>query len=345
MQLRMKAVLVSMFFAFVSCAYMAAQGDGGYHQIHQYKPGGEGGWDYLNMDASSRRLYISRGNHVQVLNIDSGKLEGDITGLQGVHGIALDKANNKGFISDGRDNSVVVFDLKTLKQTGKVQAGTNPDAILFDPATSRVFAFNGRSSNATVINSKDNSVAGTIDLGGRPEFGVSDGKGKVFVNLEDKSALVQLDPKEMKVVNTWPLAPGEGPSGLSIDADHEVLFSGCSDSQKMVIVDGNSGKVLASPSIGKGEDATAFDKGAQQAYSSNGEGSITVIKEDSPTSFNVVATVPTKRSARTMAVDEKTHNLITVAADFEPAPAQQPGQPRQRPKMIPDSFVVLVYGK
>jgi hypothetical protein len=315
-----------------------------YHQVHEYKPGGDTGWDYLNMDAASRRLYISRGNHVQVMNIDTGKLEGDITGLQGVHGIALDKADGKGFISDGRDNSVVVFDIKSIKQTGKVQAGTNPDAILFDPFSKRVFAFNGRSGNATAIDAKDNKVAATIDLGGKPEFAVSDGKGKVFVNLEDKSELVQIDPKALKVVNTWPLAPCESPSGLAIDTDHERLFSGC-ENETMAIVDGNSGKVIATEKIGKGVDATAFDKGVSQAYSSNGEGNITVVKEQSPDSFSVVETVPTKRSARTMAVDEKTHDLITVGADFEKAPEQAPGQPRQRPKMVPGSFVVLVYGK
>ncbi|HET9742725.1 MAG TPA: YncE family protein [Terriglobales bacterium] len=322
----------------------AGASDNGYHEVHQYKIGGEGGWDYINMDGPSRRLYISRGTHMQVLNIDTGKIEGDITGLKGIHGIALDKADHKGFISDGRDNSVVVFDLKKIKQTGKVPAGTNPDAIIFDPYSKRVFAFNGRSGNATAIDAKDNKVAGTIDLGGKPEFAASDGKGKVFVNLEDKSELVQIDPKALKVVNTWPLAPGESPNGLSIDADHDVLFSGCHN-EMMAIVDGNSGKVITTQKIGRGVDATAFDKGVQQAYSSNGEGNITVIKENSPTDFSEVATVPTKRGARTMSVDEKTHNLVTVTADFEPAPEPAPGQQRQRPKMVPDSFVVLVYGK
>jgi len=337
-------MICSLFFAVMSCAYLMAQGDGGYHLLHEYKLGGDTGWDYLTMDAASRRLYVTRGTHVQVVNIDSGKVEGDITDLKGVHGVALDKANNKGFISDGRDNSVVVFDLKSLKQTGKVAAGTNPDAILFDPYSKRVFAFNGRSNNATAIDSKNNNVAGSIDLGGKPEFAATDGKGKIFVNLEDKSALVEIDSKELKVMDTWPLAPAEGPSGLAIDADREVLFSGC-DNQKMAIVDGNTGKVITTVPIGKGVDATAFDKSVKQAYSSNGEGNITVAKEDSPTSFSVAATVPTKRGARTMTVDEKTHDLITVTADFEPAPAAVPGQPRQRPKMIPDSFVVLVYGK
>jgi YVTN family beta-propeller protein len=345
--MRIKATICSLFMMTFGCGYLLAQDAqaAGYHLLHEYKLAGDTGWDYLTMDASSRRLYISRGTHVQVLNIDNGKLEGDIPDLKGVHGIALDKAANKGYISDGRDNSVVVFDLKTLKQTGKVQAGTNPDAILFDPATKRIFAFNGRSGNATVIESKDNSVAGTIDLGGKPEFGVSDGKGKVFVNLEDKSSLVEIDAKELKVLNTWPLAPGEGPSGLAIDADHEVLFSGC-DNEKMAIVDGNSGKVLTTETIGKGVDATAFDKSAKQAYSSNGQsGDITVIKENSPTSFAVAANVPTKPRARTMTVDEKTHNLITVTAEFEKATEPAAGQPRQRPKMIPDTFEVLVYGK
>ena len=333
-----------LFFAVMGSAYLMAQGDGGYHLVHQYKLAGDTGWDYILMDSATRRLYVTRGTHVQVVNIDSGNVEGDITDLKGVHGVALDKANNKGFISDGRDNSVVVFDLKSLKQTGKVQAGTNPDAILFDPYSKRVFAFNGRSNNATAIDAKDDKVVGTIDLGGKPEFAATDGKGKVFVNLEDKSSVVEIDPKEMKVVNTWPLAPGEGPSGLAIDADNGVLFAGC-DNQKMAVVDGNSGKVMNTVPIGKGVDATAFDKGVKQAYSSNGEGNITVVKEDSPTSFSVAATVPTKRGARTMTVDEKTHNLITITADFEKPAEPAPGQPRQRPKMIPDSFVVLVYGK
>jgi len=347
MKLRTKLVFALVTLA-LTCGLVLAQAQGsaaGYHLLHEFKPGGDGGWDYLTMDAASRRLYISRGTHFQILNIDSGKLEGDIPDLKGVHGIALDKANNKGFISDGRDNSVVVIDLKTLKQTGKVQAGTNPDAILFDPFSKRVFAFNGRSNNATVIEAKDNSVAGTIDLGGKPEFAVSDGKGKVFVNLEDKSSVVQIDPKEMKVVNTWSLAPGDGPSGLAIDADHDVLFSGC-DNEKMVVVDGNGGKVLTTVPIGKGVDATAYDKGAKQAYSSNGgSGNITVVKEDSATSFSVAGEVTTRSRARTMTVDEKTHNLITVTAEFEPTPAATAEQPHPRPKMVPDTFVVLVYGK
>src|SRR5581483_5227120 len=227
----MKNLIIYVLFVSAVCVCLCAQNPpaAGYHLIHEYKLGG------------------------------------DITDLKGVHGIALDKAANKGYISDGRDNSVVVFDLKTLKQTGKVQAGTNPDAILFDPATKHVFAFNGRSGNATVIESKNNSVAGTIDLAGKPEFAVADGKGKVFVNLEDKSSLAEIDAKELKVLNTWSLSPGEGPSGLAIDPDNEVLFSGC-DNEKMVVVDGKSGKVLATETIGKGVDATAWDRGLKQAY-------------------------------------------------------------------------------
>jgi len=343
----MKKLAIYALFVSAVCVCLRAQNPpaAGYHIIHEYKLGGDTGWDYLTMDASSRRLYISHGTHVEVINIDTGKVEGDITDLKGVHGIALDKDANKGFISDGRDNSVVVFDLKTLKQTGKVQAGTNPDAILFDPATKHVFAFNGRSGNATVIESKDNSVAGTIDLGGKPEFAVADGKGKVFVNLEDKSSLVEIDSKELKVLNTWSLSPGEGPSGLAIDPQNEVLFSGC-DNEKMVVVDGKSGKVLATETIGKGVDATAWDRGLKQAYSSNGQsGNITIVKEGSPTNCAVVGDVTTKPRARTMAVDEKTHNLITVTAQFEAQSEPAPGQQRQRPKMVPDTFEVLVYGK
>ena len=347
MGVRIKTSILLLLVVAFGCAYLVAQGSqaSGYHQVHEYKLPGDTGWDYLTMDPSSRRLYISRGTHVQILNIDNGKLEGDIPDLKGVHGIALDKADKKGYISDGRDNSVVVFDLDSLKSTGKVQAGTNPDAILFDPATKRVFAFNGRSGNATVIETKDNSVAGTIDLGGKPEFGVSDGKGKVFVNLEDKSETAEIDAKELKVLNHWSLKPCDSPSGLAIDAEHELLFASC-DNETMAVLDGNSGKLVKTLPIGKGTDAAAFDKGVKQAYSSNGQsGDITVVKADSPANLNVAATVPTKPRARTMTVDEKTHDLITVTADFEKAPEAAAGQPRQRPKMVPDSFVVLVYHK
>jgi len=347
MRFRIRTTMFLLFGLGLSCAYAMAQASqaGGYHQIHEYKLSGDTGWDYLTMDASSRRLYISRGTHVQVLNIDTGTLEGDIPDLKGVHGIVLDKTNKQGYISDGRDNSVVVFDLDSLKSTGKVQAGTNPDAILFDPATKRVFAFNGRSNNATVIEIKDNSVAGTIDLGGKPEFAVSDGKGKVFANLEDKSEMVELDAKDLKVLNHWSLKPCDSPSGLAIDADHELLFASC-DNEMMAVLDGNSGKVVKTVPIGKGTDAAAFDKVLKQAYSSNGQsGNITIVKENSPASFDVAATVPTRPRARTMAIDEKTHNLITVTADFEKAPEAAAGQPRPRAKMVPDSFVVLVYGK
>ena len=345
MQFRVKTTMLLLLALALGSAFAMAQGAGGYHQIHEYKLPGDTGWDYLNMDAASRRLYVSRGTHVQVVNIDTGKLEGDITDLKGVHGVALDKTNKKGFISDGRDNSVVVFDLDSLKSTGKIPAGTNPDAILFDPATSRVFAFNGRSSNATVIETKDNNVASTVDLGGKPEFAVSDGKGKVFVNLEDKSEIVEIDAKAAKVLNHWALKPCDSPSGLAIDADHELLFASC-DNQMMAVLDGSSGKLVKTVPIGKGTDAAAFDKGVKQAYSSNGQsGDITVVKESSPTNFAVAATVPTKPRARTMTVDEKTHNLITVTADFEKAPEATAEQPRPRPKMVPDSFVVLVYGK
>lgn len=347
MQFRIKTTMFVLFVVVAGSSYLAAQSSqtGGYHQLHEYKLPGDTGWDYLTMDPSSRRLYVSRGTHVQVLNIDSGKLEGDIPDLKGVHGIALDKAANKGYISDGRDNSVVVFDLGSLKSTGKVQAGTNPDAILFDPATKRVFAFNGRSGNATAIETKDNSVAATIDLGGKPEFAVSDGKGKVFVNLEDKSETVEIDAKDLKVLNHWSLKPCDSPSGLAIDVDHELLFAAC-DNETMAVLDANSGKIVKTLPIGKGTDAAAFDKGLKQAYSSNGQsGNITVVKENSPGAFEVAATVPTKPRARTMTIDEKTHDLITVTANFEKAPEATADQPRPRPKMVPDSFVVLVYGK
>jgi len=317
----------------------------GYHITNTYKVGGEGGWDYLTVDASARRFYVSRGTHVIVLDADSGKNIGDIPDTPGVHGIALAPELGKAFTSNGREGTVTIFDIKTLAPSGsKVKVGDNPDAILYDPATKRVFTFNGRSQDSTAIDADSGKVLGTIKLDGKPEFAASDAKGEIFVNIEDKSELVAIDPNRLEVKAKWPLAPCTEPSGLAIDRKHRRLFVGC-DNKMMAVVDADSGKVLATPAIGEGVDATAFDDETGFAFASCGEGVLTVVKEESPDKFSVAENVPTKRGARTMALDSKTHNVFTVTADFGPPPAPTADNPHPRRSILPDSFVVLVLGK
>jgi DNA-binding beta-propeller fold protein YncE len=315
-----------------------------YHVVKTYKLGGEGGWDYLTIDPSSRHLYISRATHVIVVDADSGQAVGDIPDTPGVHGIALAAELGRGFISNGREGTVTVFDLKTLKALGKVKAGENPDAILYDHATKRVFAFNGRSHDATAIDAAKDTVLGTIKLDGKPEFAVSDEKGGVWVNIEDKSELAAIDPQNLQVKSVWPLKPCEEPSGLAIDRKNRRLFSGC-DNKMMAIVDADSGKLVSTVPIGEGVDANAFDPETELAFASCGEGMLSVVHEDSPDKFTVMENVPTQRGARTMALDPKTHQIFSVTANFGPAPAATAENPRPRPSILADSFVVLVVGK
>jgi DNA-binding beta-propeller fold protein YncE len=310
-----------------------------------YKLGGDGGWDYLTVDPESHRLFISRSTHVVVVDADSGKPIGDIPDTLGVHGIALADDLGRGFTSNGREGSVSIFDLKTLKPISKVQAvGENPDAILFDPATRRVFTFNGRSHNSTAIDAASGNIVGKIELGGKPEFGVSTGDGELFVNIEDKSELVGLDPKELKVKSRWPLAPCESPSGLAIDKKNRRLFVGC-DNKIMAVVNADTGKVITTLPIGEGVDADRFDPDHKLAFASCGEGVLTVVKEDSPDKFSVVQNVKTERGARTMELDQKTHKIYLVTAKFGLPPAATAGQPHPRPSILPDTFEVLVVGK
>jgi DNA-binding beta-propeller fold protein YncE len=333
------ALAAVLFTGTFSSAAGQAAGPSGYHVIKTVPVGGEGFWDYLSVDSQGRRLYISHGTHVQVMDIDSYALVGDIPDTQGVHGIALAPELGRGFTSNGRANNVTIFDLKTLKTLGTVSAGTNPDAIVYDGVTKRVFTLNGRSNNATAIGAADGTVAGTVELAGRPEFAVADGKGSIYVNIEDKSELVQFDAQKLNVLNRWPLAPCEEPSGLAMDLKNRRLFAGCHN-QMMAVVDADTGKVIATPAIGQGVDANRFDPETSYAFASNGEGTLTVVHEDSPDKFTVVENVPTKRSARTMALDHKTHNIFLATADLEP-PA--PGERRGR--MKPGSFAILVVGK
>jgi DNA-binding beta-propeller fold protein YncE len=313
--------------------------------IKSYKLGGDGGWDYLTVDPESHHLFISRSTHVMVIDADSGKPVGDIPDTPGVHGIALANDLGRGFTSNGREGTVSIFDLKTLKPISKVPAvGDNPDAILFDSATKRIFTFNGRSHNSTAIDAASGSIVGKIELGGKPEFGVSTGEGEIFVNIEDKSELVALDPKDLKVKSRWPLAPCESPSGLAMDKKNRRLFVGC-DNKMMAVVNADTGKVITTLPIGDGVDADRFDPDNNLAFASCGEGVLTVVKEESPDKFSVVQNVKTERGARTMELDPKTHKIYLVSAKFGSPPAATAEQPHPRPSILPDTFELLVVGK
>jgi DNA-binding beta-propeller fold protein YncE len=319
-------------------------GKSGYRLIKKVKLGGEGGWDYLTVEPASRRLFISRGTHVVVVDADQGTVLGDIPNTAGVHGIALVPEINKGFTTNGRSATATIFDLKTLKTLGEVKTDKDPDAIIYDPASKRVFTFNGDAATASAIDAASGKVAGTVALGGGPEFAASDGKGHIFVNLEDKSQLIKFDPVSLKVENTWPLAPCESPSGLAIDAAHEVLIVGCRN-KLMAFVDGNSGRVIGTVPIGSGVDANRFDPDTGFAFASCGDGTLTVAHEDSPDKFSLVETINTQRGARTLELDKSNHNLYLVSADFGATPAATAEHPRPRPAIVPDTFTLLIYGK
>lgn len=316
----------------------------GYHLIKKIQVGGEGGWDYLFVDAAARRLYVSRGTRVMVFDADTGKSVGEIPDTPGVHGIAIAPDFDRGFTSNGRDGSVTIFDSKTLKLISKVKVGLNPDCIMYDPATHRVFAFNRASSSFSAIDAKTGEVTAPVDLGGHPEFAVADGKGMVFVNLDNKSEIVAIDSKKLDVKAHWTVEPGEDPSGLAIDRKHMRLFSVCGN-QKMVVLDANTGKVVATIPIGTGPDAAGFDPETNLAFSSNGEGTLTVIHQDSADKYSVVENVPTQRGARTMAVDPKTHNVFLATAEFGAPPAPTADRPNPRGALVPNSFVILIFGK
>jgi hypothetical protein len=326
-------------------AHAAAPAPPAGYRIHKtIAVGGDGGWDYLAFDSAARRLYITRATRVTVLDPDSGKTVGEIPNLSGVHGVALAQDLGRGFISNGRSDKVTVFDLKSLKVLSELKStGQNPDAILYDPTTHRVFAFNGRSASATVFEGASGQVAGTIPLGGRPEFAASDGKGSVFVNIEDKNELVAIDAAKLTVAKRWPLAGCDEPSGLAIDAAHQRLIAGCGN-EVAPIVDGSSGRMVAKLPIGKGVDATGFDPGTALGYASCGDGTLTVMREETPDKWTVVAKAATRQGARTMAVDEKTHEVYLATAEFGPRPAPTAAEPHPRPPIIPGSFVILVVG-
>lgn len=341
---RWHSLVICLFLLPGAVLHAQSPSSSGYHLLQKITLGGEGGWDYLLLDSKSRRLYISRSSHVMVVDADSGKIVGDIPNTAGVHGIALVPEMGKGFTSNGRDSTVTVFDLKTLKVLSQIPVGKNPDAIIYDPSSKRVFTFNGTSHDSTAIDARSGTVAGTIALDGRPESGVADEHGRIYVNLEDKSEVIAFDSRKLNIEARWPLAPGEEPTGMAMDRKHKRLFIGCANKQ-MAVVDTQSGHVVTTLPIGDGVDATAFDPKSNLAFSSNGDGTLTVIHEDAPDKFSVLDNVATQRGARTMTLDTKTHRIFTVTAEFGPPPAPTAERPHPRPSIVPGSFALLIFGK
>ena len=337
----MKAFLLFCSLLVGAISYAA---EPGYHIIKKLQLRGEGGWDYLTIDSVARRLYISRSTHVMVVDIDTDKVVGDIGDTPGVHGIAIASDLGRGFTSNGRANTSTIFDLKTLKVLGQVKTGENPDAILYDPASKRVFTFNGRSKDATVFEASSGNVDGTIALGGKPEFATTDGKGKIYVNIEDTNEVVEIDSQSLTLIKRYSLKPCEEPTGMGLDAGRHRIYSGCHN-EIMTILDTVSGKIIATVPIGKGVDGSGFDAEMGLAFSSNGDGTLTVVRESSPGKFEMVETVATQRGSRTMAIDTKTHNIYLPAAEFSLPAASTTQDPRPRPAMVKDSFAVLIVGK
>lgn len=338
-----KSALLTVFSLLVLAAAFAQSG---YHQIKKIAIPGDGFWDYLTTDPDTGRVFVSHGTEVAVVDAKKGEVIGKITGLKLVHGIALAPEFNHGFISDGAANAVIVFDMKTLAKVGEVPAGMNPDGITYDPSTKRAFAFNGRSSDATVVDAEKGTLAGTVKLEGKPEFPVPDGKGHVFVNIEDKSEVMDIDAKELSVVHKWPLAPCQEPSGIAMDTKTRRIFSGC-DNKMMSVMDADTGKVVTTVPIGDGVDATWFDPGTKYVLNSCGQDAVlTVIHEDSPDKYTVVENVKTEKGARTMALDPKTHMVYLALAQVEmlpPVEGDAKGRPRR--KVVPGTFGLLEFGR
>jgi YVTN family beta-propeller protein len=334
MGLRTALRIPAILLATIGVLATAASG-ADYKVVKTWKLGGDGGWDYLTADSAGHRLFIARATRVMVIDTESGKQIGEIPDTPGVHGIALDYELGRGFTSNGREDTVSVFDLKSLAVEKKIKVGSGPDAILYDPFSKRVFTFNGKGNEktATAMDASKGEVVGKIELGGKPEFAATDEKGTVFVNIEDTSEIVAIDPQKLVVRSRWKLADCEEPTGLAIDRKHRRLFAACGGNKKMVVVDTNNGTIAASLAIGEGCDATVVDADRGLTFASAGDGTITVIRDETGDRYSVTQTVATQKSARTMTIDTKTHQLFTVTATVGPKPER---------KLEPDSFVVLV---
>ncbi len=336
-KLAFKCLAVTAACAVAACAVAQSP----YRVVDHWKIGGVGGWDYLLADPSAHLLYVTHGPRVEVIDTQTGKAVGAITGLKGTHGVALNPNGQVGYISDGGANAVVIFDRKTFATLGSVPAGTNPDGIAFEPVTKTVWAFNGRSKNVTVIDAEKRSVVATIALPGKPEFPQSDGSGNVFANIEDKNSIVKLDAKTKTLVETWVVKGCESPSGLAFDSAKSRLFTVC-DGSKMAVVDAKSGKLIALPAIGDGPDAAGWDAKDQLAFSSNGDGTLSVV--DAKNGYKTVQSLPTQKSARTMAYDASTDRVYLATAEFGPKPEATTANPRPRAQALPDTFSLIVVG-
>lgn|SRR6185437_10153790 len=343
---------IGVWFAIFSLAGLAAARvqTGSYHLLKTYKfSAAEGSdreyFDYITVDSRARRVYLSHGTEIKVIDADSGILIGNVTGLKLDHGVAIASEFGRGFISDGATGKVVIFDLKTLKVIGDVETAPDADCVLYDPATKRVFSMNGDSRNSTAMDAKTGKVVGTVDLGGSPEFAVADGKGTVYSNLKDKNELVAIDSQSLKVKSRWPVAPAGEPTALAIDRQHHRLFSAGRNPQMLVVMDTDTGKVIQSFPISGFVDAAAYDADTGLIFVSTREGKIHIFREDSPDKFSVIETVQTQVGAKTMGLDTKTHNLFLDTADFAQSSPPTSERPHPRPEAIPGTFRVLVYGR
>ena len=341
--LLLAAPLAFSFFGPVAHAQKAPAAP--YRLLNTITIGGEGGWDYLKVDPAGERLYVSHGTRVEVVDLKTRKVVGTIMDTPGVHGIEVVPGTNRGYITCGRNNTCVVFDVKTLKPIGApISTGPKPDALLYDAFSNRVFLFSNDGGKSTVLDAKTGTVVGTADLGGDAEAGVSDGHGTIFVNIENKSEIVAFDAKTLAVRHRWSLAPGEEPTGLAFDPKTNRLFSACAN-EKLVVTDSKTGKQVAVLPTGKGTDGADFDPATRNVITSNGAGTLTVIHEDAPGKFSVVANVPSARGARTMSINPKTGHIYTITADYGPAPAPTTENPRPRPSVVPGTFRVLEFGR
>ena len=324
----------------MSVAALNAQTKTGYHVAKKIMVGGTGGWDYLAYDAPSHRLFVSHSDRFVVINTDSEKVVGEIGKLEGVHGMAIANEINRGFITNGTAASVSVVDMKTLKVVNKIPVGKKPDAILYDAFSNRVFVYNGQSNDVTVIDARKEVVLSTLALDGKPEFSATDRKGHIFVNLEDKNEVVGFDASTLKIFARWPLKGGDEPTGLAIDVEHHRLFSVCHN-KLLFVLDSDNGTIVATLPIGAKVDGCTFDPGTGLVFTSNGEGTITVVREESPSKFTVIETVVTQPGAKTIALDPETHTLYLPTADFGPAPTPTAEVPAPRAPILPNTFVVL----
>jgi DNA-binding beta-propeller fold protein YncE len=331
-----------LLLSVVAAPLLAAQSSQSYEITHTYNVGGDGGWDYVVPDAPNHRVFIGRQNRVMVVDMNSGRLIAEVTGINGAHGTAVAPATGHGFATSGNDSSIVMFDLKTYKTLARIPAAEDADAIIYDPTSKRIFSFNGDANSSTVVDAHMGTLVTNIPLGGKPEYGQSARNGKIYANLVDSSQIVEIDARTLTVTRRWSTAPCKNPVSMAIDTRHHRLFSGCR-SGVMAISDYKNGTVVATVPIGRGVDGAGYDPVFRDAYASNVDGTLTVIHQDSPDSYRVLQTVQTAEGGRNMGLDPATHRIYVVSAKFGPVPADSTAaNPRRRAPVVPGSFMVMV---